>query len=325
MAKPRIAIIGLDLTGASIGAALQREPLDFEIVGHDREPELAATAKRMGGVHRTEWNLHRACDGASLVITAVPLNETPELLEQIHEDLADGGVILSISDVMQPVFDFAKRALPDRVHVVVAHPIYTGLGAVLAPRADLFEGTQFCIGADADTDPAALELVNNLVTRLGATPLYVDIVEHDGIVATVEHLPRLMGAALMTVSSATPSWRDSKKLAGKQFAYSTDIGANGVELARTLFVNRDNLLHSLDQVTETLAAWRQLLEAEDEETLRQALVNAAEERVRWQRQASLKDWDRVVEFEKEDQPGILRQMFFGGLMGNRAPKKGPDK
>lgn len=321
MAKSRITIVGLGLTGASIGAALQREPLGFEVIGHDREPEAAAAAKKMGAVQRTEWNLHNACDNASLVIVAVPLDEMPELLEQIHEDLREGAVILCICDVMQPMLDFARRALPSHIHFIAGHPIYTGLGTVLEPRADLFDEIQFCIGADVETEPGALELVNNLISRIGATPLYVDATEHDGIIALVEHLPRLVGAALMVASSATPSWRDSKKLAGRQFAQSTDIGANGKELARTLFVNRENLVRSLDQFEDLLKSWRQLLAAEDEESLRALLTSAAEERVRWEQQARLKDWDRVVEFQKEDQPGMLRQMFFGGLMGNRNQKR----
>jgi prephenate dehydrogenase len=321
MAKSRITIIGLGLTGASMGAALQREPLGFEIIGHDREPELAAAAKKMGAVQRTEWNLHNACDNASLVIAAVPLDEMPELIEQIQENLREGAVIFCISDVMQPMLDFAKRALPSHLHFVVGHPIYTGLGTVLDPRADLFEEIQFCIGADVETEPGALELVNNLISRVGATPLYVDAAEHDGIIAVVDHLPRLLGAALMVTSSANPSWRDSKKLAGRQFAQSTDIGPNGKELARTLFVNREHLVRSLDQIEDLLKNWRQILATEDEEGLRALLTTAAEERVRWERQARLKDWDRVVEFEKEDQPGMLRQMFFGGLMGNRNQKR----
>jgi prephenate dehydrogenase len=321
MAKSRITIIGLGLTGASIGAALQREPLGFEIVGHDREPELAAAAKKMGAVQRTEWNLHNACNQASLVIATVPLDEMPELIEQIHEDLSEGAVIFCISDVMQPMLDFAQRALPAHIHFIVGHPIYTGMGTLLDPRADLFEGIQFCVGADVETEPGALELVNNLISRIGATPLYVDVAEHDGIIALVDHLPRLIGAALMYASSATPSWRDSKKLAGRQFAQSTDIGPNGKELARTLFSNRENILRSLGQLEDLLKSWQQILANEDEESLRTLLTTAAEERVRWERQAQLKDWNRVVEFEKEDQPGMLRQMFFGGLMGNRNQKR----
>ncbi len=321
MAKSKISIIGLGLTGTSFGAALQREPLDFEIVGHDREPEAAAAAKRMGAVQRTEWNLHNACQNASLVIAALPLNEMPELLEQIQEDLSDGAVIFAISDVMQPVLDFARRALPDRLHFVVGHPIYTGLGSLLEPRADLFDEIQFAVGADVDTDPGALELVNNLVARVGASPLYVDVTEHDGIVSIVEHLPRLMGAALIQMCTATPSWRDSKKLAGATFAKSSDIGENGEELARALFVNRENVLRSLESLEGVLKTWREILAGEDEESLRAALTAAAEERIRWERQARLKDWDRVVEFPKEDQRGMLQQMFFGGFMGNRNKKR----
>jgi prephenate dehydrogenase len=326
MAKSKITIVGLGLTGASLGMALQQEPIDFEIVGHDKEPEQMAIAKRLGSVNRTEWNLHRACDGASLVIAAIPVTEVPELLEQIHEDLVEGAVIFCIGDVMQPLLDFGQRVLPDHIHFVVGHPIYTGLGTVLEPRVDLFQETEFCIGADARTDPGALALVNNLVTRVGATPLYMDVAEHDGIVAMVEHLPRLVGAALIQISSASAGWRDGKKVAGRHFANSTDIGANGNELARTIFVNCENLLRSLAQLESVLASWRQLLTNEDEEALQSALVSATEERIRWERQAKLKDWDRVVQFEREEPQGLLRQMFFGGLMGNRnRPPKRPDE
>lgn len=321
MAKSRIAIIGLGLTGSSLGAAIQREPLDFEVVGHDREPEAAAAAKRMGAVQRTEWNLHNACNQASLVIAATPVQELPELLEQIHEDLSEGAVIFAISDVMQPVLDFARRVLPPHIHFVVGHPIYTGLGSVLEPRADLFEEIQFAIGADVTTDPGAVELVNNLVARAGATPLYVDVLEHDGIISMVEHLPRLMGAALMQACSSNASWRDSKKLAGAVFAKSTDIGTNGKELARTVFVNRENVLRSLDTLEAVLKEWRAVLAAEDEARLSAVLATAADERLRWESQARLKDWDKVIDIPKEDQRGMFQQMFFGGFMGNRNKKR----
>ncbi len=325
MAKSKIAIIGLGLTGSSMGMAMQREPIDFEIVGHDRDPEVAAAAKRQGSVGRTEWNLHNACAGASLIIIAIPLDQIPEVLEQIADDMAPGSVLFAMSDVMQPMLDFAQRVLPERVHFVVGHPIYTGVGMLLDARADLFDGIQFCIGSNAATAAEALDLVNNLVIRVGATPLYMDVAEHDGIASLVEHLPQLLGAALMSTAAAAPGWQDSRKVAGKYFANATKVGENGSALARTLFVNRENLLRSLERYQAVLDTWREFLSSEDETKLTKALITASEERLRWETQAQLKDWDRVVEMPKEDQPGLLRQMFFGGLRGNRNRAQKPSQ
>ena len=54
MTKPIITIVGLGLTGASMGLGLQREEANFEIVGHDKMPEVAQEARRLGAVQRTE-------------------------------------------------------------------------------------------------------------------------------------------------------------------------------------------------------------------------------------------------------------------------------
>ena len=67
MSKPVVTIIGLGLTGAGLGLALQREEATFEIVGHDKAPDVVQAAKRVGAVQRIEWNLHRAVEPAELV------------------------------------------------------------------------------------------------------------------------------------------------------------------------------------------------------------------------------------------------------------------
>ena len=80
MAKPIISIIGLGLTGTSVGLGLQRTPGEFEIVGHDKDPDATGAAKKLGAINRGEWNLHRAYENADLVVLAVPLSELDELL-----------------------------------------------------------------------------------------------------------------------------------------------------------------------------------------------------------------------------------------------------
>lgn len=324
MAKSQITIIGLGLTGTSLGLALGQGGGDFEVVGHDKSPDVSGAAKKMGAVNRTEWNLHNACTGAGLIIIDAPLAELKDVLGHIAEDLPAGTVVLAISDVMQPALEIGAAALKNN-SFVVAHPVMNQVGGPLEARATLFAKSQFCIGAHVETAPEALELVNNLALRADATPFYIDPTEHDGMIALLEQAPRLLAAALMQAASSTPGWRDGKKLAGRAFANSTESAEDPAALAGSLFANRENLLRSLQQVEETLEKWRALLNAEDETSLHTSLTAMDEQRQRWMRDVQLQTWEAEAEPAKEAQPGLLRQMFFGDLFGGRGRKPGEDK
>ncbi len=323
MAKSQITIIGLGLAGASLGLALRQGESDFEVVGHDKNPETAGAAKQIGAVDRTEWNLHRACTGAGLVIIDTPLAELKEVLGHIVEDLSAGAVVLALSDVMQSALEIGTAALKSHTFVV-AHPIMNQVGGPLEARANLFAKSQFCIGAHVETAPEALELVNNLALRADATPFYIDPTEHDGMIALLEQTPRLLAGALMQAGSSSAGWRDGKKLAGRAFANSTESAEDPAALAGSLFANRENLLRSLGQVEETLEKWRALLNAENETALLTALTEMNDQRQRWMRDVQLQAWEAQEEPVKESQPGLLRQMFFGNLFGGRR-KPGEEK
>jgi len=324
MAKSHITIIGLGLTGASLGLALRHSGGEFEIVGHDKSPDIAGGAKRMGAVDRTEWNLHRACTGAGLVIIDTPLAELQEVLGHIAEDLAPGAVVLALNEVLEPALRLGAAALKQHAFVA-AHPILNRVGGELEARANLYAQSQFCIGAGVDTPPDALELVNNLALRLDATPFYIDPAEHDGIISLLEQTPRLLGAALMQAGSTSTGWRDGQKLAGRTFANSTEGSDDPAALAGALFANRENLLRSLSQMEAVLAEWRLLLSGEDETPLRDALAEMSDRRLRWQRDVRLQAWAEADEPAKEEQPGMLRQMFFGDLFGGRRRKGDGEK
>ncbi len=322
MTKAKITIIGLDLLGQSLGLALKQSDGDFILVGHDPDPDATRSAKRAGAVDRTEWNLHNACDEASLLITTTPLQELEELLRQVQEDLAPGAVIVAVTDVLGPAQEIARRALSGG-HFVAIHPVLTQVGELLAPSGQLFQGAQICIASSLETAPAALELINNLVGSLEAKPLYIDPTEHDGIISLLEQLPKLMGAALMQVSSQASGWRDGQKLAGRTFAHSTDVGEDAAALATALHANRLHLSRSLDALEEALAHWRGLLEQADRAALEEGLAQVVEQRRQWARNVELKEWEPPLTPPTEDQPGLFRQMFFGDLFRSR--RREPEK
>jgi prephenate dehydrogenase len=328
MAKPKITIIGLGVIGASIGLGLQREPGNFEIVGHDRDADNTARARDRKAIHRTDWNLHNACEGAELIVLNLSLPELEENLPHIREDLRPETLLFAVTNVMQPAVELARKLLPPETHFVAAHPILTGIGAPLTVRADLFDEVTFGLAAGHQTDPTAVQLASDFVERLGAKPLFVDVHEHDGIIAGVEHLPQLLATILMRSSADSAGWREARRLAGRTFAQATELDGNAKELLGAFLSNRDNLRLRIDQLQAELANWRELLDANPPADEKHPLLTVLEEvvaqREQWEAQAFLKRWDDPV--TKPAQPpaesrNMLRQMFFGNLGGRRGEQK----
>ena len=175
----------------------------------------------------------------------------------------------------------------------------------MAPRADMFDKTTFVVAAGATTDPSALELAANFVESIGAQPLFMDPVEHDGLIAGVEQLPQLLGLATVHMLAAAPGWTEARRLAGRTFAQSTDSGRSAENLYAAMRGNRANLLMRLEQFERELAAWKAWLTADGDangdadggagdETadhpLQAAIADSRAERERWVEQAQLHDW-----------------------------------
>lgn len=324
MAKPFITIIGLGVTGNSIGLALRKEPGDFDVVGHDKDHAADSAARKLNAVHRSEWNLHRACEGASMVILALPPSEIAETLRLIAEDLAPNALVLVLSSMMQPVVTVSGEVMAQHANVVIGHPILTGVGPNGEASADALTEAIFCLAAAPQTAPGALELASDFVERIGAKPHFMDALEHDGVMAGVEHLPQLLGAVLMSMSVSTPGWRESQQLAGRRFAQTTSIGGNADTIYRVLRDNRANLLRRIDEYQMELALWRQLLEAEETpgETpqLRAELQRVVTQRAAWVESTLNQDWDAMPATPSEPAAsgGIFRQLFVGNW-GRKPP------
>lgn len=347
--KPVISIIGLGLTGTSMGLGLKQQDGNFEIVGHDKDPDATKSASRIGAVDRTSWNLYKAVEDAEMVVLATPLNELKELLSLLHDDLQEGCLVLAMANVMQPALDLGTAHLPENVHFVVAHPILSGIGGVLTPRNDLFDGAPFCLAASVETDPSALQLASDFVERVGASPLFMDIQEHDGLIAMVEQLPHILGAALLDSVSQSPSWVEGRRVAGRSFAQSTEMGRSPERLFHDIGANRENLLARVDQFQQALSEWRALLATDpdaktktagddgsssaplpkttgkgDAETAEHPLMSALQRAFRtretWETQAILKDWDAEPILETPSAGGFMQQMFFGNLFRGRGER-----
>ena len=314
----QITIVGTGCVGTSIGLALHQAKQPLLVVGHDKEPGHANSARDMKAIDKSDWNLIGACENADLVILALPLNAIEPTMKAAGPYLKEGSVVTDTASLKAPVVEWAAALLPPNVHFVGGDPVVTSTGSgPAAASADLFRNSLYCITPTPDTHPDAVSLISGLVALLGGRPYYLDAVEHDGLAAGVTHLPHALAVAMVNSISRQAAWREMRKLAGGSF---DRIGALMSEdpdaLSDLLLGNRDNLARWLDGYVAELQSIRDLLAAGEHEPLARSVDQAVVAHRQW-----VSDRQNLFNEAKPDseaeRPGFLRQMFLGGRLGRR--------
>lgn len=278
-----------------MGMALRQAGVASAVVGHDKELAVANQARKRDAVDKVEWNLISACEGADLVILALPIGGIEPTLQAIGPYLRPGSVVIDTATLKVPVLAWAKASLAEQVHFVGANPILRPAreagaaddmlamqSGLQAARADLFTDALFCLVPAPEADPAAVKLAADLASLLGAQPFFMDAAEHDSLMAAVEHLPALASLALLAMAAQEPSWKELRKVAGASFQEATYLGARDSASAAALAVaNRDALAHWIDALLATLGAVRQSLAQGDEQELAARFQKAIEARDAW--------------------------------------------
>ncbi len=322
MSKPRIAIVGLGLIGGSIGLALRQAEVDLEIVGHDRERAAANQARKIGAVDKTDWNLVSTCEDADLIVIAIPVGGIKDTLAAIGPYLKPGCLITDTASIKSPVVEWAEEILPQEVNFVGGDPIVAGVGTaegIDAASADLFAGVAYCLTPAVSAAPDAVRAASDFVHLLGAQPYFLDAQEHDGLMAGVEHLPFVLSAALLGVTTSSPSWREMRRLAGGAFENATRfVSADPSTYRDACLVNSENIVRWIDACSERLGELKQTIQVGDAEELTQLFEEAIVARQRWLRAREEGDWERPSVPEAPSMKDFMGQLF--GLGRSRRPR-----
>ncbi len=307
----KIALIGLDRVGASLGLTLKDRP-GLRLTGFDRDNGQARLAQKRGLVHEAKLNLLDAAAGADLVVLSGTPAEQPEWLQALGPDLRAEAVVACLGPLLAPPLAWAQKRLPAGRHLVAVHPslnpalLHDGALGLEAARADLFQKGLWALAASPECAPPALKLVADLASLAGARPYYMDPAEHDGLAAGASAVPALAAFALLRAAHASPGWAELRKVADRDFATAT-FALTGVEAA-ALAANRDAVLYYLDALLAELQAVRARVQGNDWDALAHSLAEAAEQRAVWVAERAAADWD-ADDLNRPELP------TFGDLLG----------
>jgi len=299
----QITIIGCGQIGASIGLRLKDQKDKFLRIGHDREPSIARKAEKKGALDKVSLNLHQAVEGADIVVMAEPLNQVEQTMREVATDLKEGVVLLNTAPTHSQAASWATELLPpERFFVSMTPTLKPGyLHEVFeddsTPHADLFENSLMVITSPRGSHSGALQLAVDVSNLLGAKPFFTDLVEADGLLASIDLLPRLASAALIETISSQPGWRESRKIAGSAFASATSSALtqdNGEDLAAWVSQNRGNAVKLLDDLISQLKMLRDLTAEKDGEALASFISKTHQTRQTWWLNRQSGDWGEGI-------------------------------
>jgi len=278
----QVTIIGLGLIGGSIGLALrQGAKPEWEIVGYSRRQETVANALNSGVIERGVTNLKDAVKQADFVIIATPVLTVKEIFSEIAPHLPSACIVTDTASTKVQVMKWAEEILPPTVDFIGGHPMAgREIYGIQAAEAELFRGCTYCL-TSKKASPKSIDMVTSMVKKLGATPFFIDAQEHDNLVAGISHLPMLLSAALVSLTTKDPAWPTMSKLAASGYYDLTRLASGSPEVNTHICLsNRKAIVNWLDKFSKELERYRQLV-ADEDKRLKQALTEASKARQEW--------------------------------------------
>lgn len=281
--------IGLGQIGTSIAMNFARSDADLKLVGHDPVKQHARRAKELGAIDRFVSNPNKAAKSANLVILDIPPSAVRGHLEIIAKQLKPDGIIIDTTPARSLSIKWVEKFLPADRHylgvtpIIGAHILFSEGEEINQPRIDLFQNGLLAIVVPKTGSEEAVSVGLDLARLLGATPVFIDADEHDGIKTTVEWLPRLISAAILHEASEAGNWQEIQRMAGTTFTSITSLWSEKQTMDSEDFgsLNREILRLKLQRFIKELQKLDRALADESGSSLNEYISSASTTRARW--------------------------------------------
>jgi prephenate dehydrogenase len=265
----RIAILGTGLLGTSVGLALRAAGFRGSIIGWNRTPQQAKTALKMGAVDSLSKHLLQVGRECDIVLMAVPIYATIDLMEQLHGLLGPDQLVTDVGSTKAQISSAAARLYnrPGRAAFLPGHPMAgKEKGGASLADANLFRGAVWIFTDDAQAQRSAHSTAlvgawRDWVTAIGSKIVDLDPERHDELVAWISHLPQFIATALSALlESQVGDAPELKDIGGRGLREMTRLGASPFSMWRDIaYTNSDQIEAVLHAFEQRLAHLRQNL------------------------------------------------------------------
>jgi len=263
-----IAIIGLGLMGGSLALSLKKHCRKLSAL--DPHVPTLALARRRNIVDVADSDPEKILADADLVVLACPVPAILDWVQCLPDYVQHPCIVIDIGSTKRAIVT-AFDTLPDNFDPIGGHAI-CGRERLSLENAveDLYQNAPFVLISLARTSQKARNAALQLVSVVGAEPLWLSAAEHDRFLASTSHLPYLISSALALATTEEarpfvgPGFRSASRLAGTPISMMLGV----------LLSNQDNILAAVQQFQEQLSKIEYALHNNDSDQL-EALLQSS--------------------------------------------------
>lgn len=221
----KIGIVGLGLIGGSIFKDLKN--LNYDII--------AVSNSQQGEHIYKDYSVLKACN---LVFVCCAMNKTISVLDKLESIISADTIVTDVCSLKKFVSDKKRPYI-----FIPSHPMAgTENKGFENSMEGLFKNAKWVI-TDSEHNPQTIQILTDIIEKLGAEPIFSTPEEHDEAVALISHMPMLVAQAIFKTA------QDNKlalKIASSGFRDMTRLAMSNTEMANDMItMNSDNIQKSI--------------------------------------------------------------------------------
>ena len=276
----RIGIIGLGVLGGSYAEALHYAGYEH-IIGVDIDEASIETAKSLGWIEEgsSDPTILSDCD---IVISCLYPGVFVQWIKDNQSVLKSGALLSDVTGVKRVVVEKISQELRPDIEFIACHPMagkeFKGIKYADAGR---FQAANFIIVPTEHSSEQAIETMRTLAEEMHfKTITCLTPEEHDKMISYLSQLTHVIAVSLMNAND-----NDSLALyTGDSFRDLTRIAKINEEMWPELFIlNKDYLIHDIDEFIQELSNFRDLVQNEDVEGMKKKMISSTARRALFDR------------------------------------------
>ncbi len=283
-----IAVIGLGLIGASLGAAVSKNNLAAEVRGYDidRETvEMAEDGHYFDSAHLLPDSCYTGIGSAELVVISVPVLDIPVVMEDISEKIGPKTTIIDTGSCKGLVMEKAAEIFTDHSRFIGGHPLAgSEKSGIKNLDPELFTGSDFVLTPrEKERRSDKLEKLLKLIEGLNARGKIMDCKKHDKFLALVSHLPQIASSGLAGFIGDKENLTELLELASSGFSDTTRLAASNSNMWTDItLANKDKILEAMEGYLQQIETLFDAIQSENREEVKRFFEEGIEVRKRYE-------------------------------------------